>query len=68
VVRLEARTAVTNQRANAALRKIGGRTEGRLRYSLSAARSTSATVLWAFEASTARLAVREASSASRRRQ
>jgi len=68
VVRLEARTAVTNQRANAALRKIGGRTEGRLRYSLGAARTTAATVLWAFQASTARIAVREAWSASRRSQ
>jgi RimJ/RimL family protein N-acetyltransferase len=66
VVRLEARTATANQRANAALRKIGGQAEGRLRYSLNSSCEKSDTFLWAFPAVTARAAVREAWSDARR--
>lgn len=65
VTRLEARTAIDNERASAALRKIGARAEGRLSASVSASCATSDACLWSFSATSVQLAASIACSETR---
>lgn len=65
VMRLEARTAIDNERASAALRKVGARAEGRLGANVSTASATSDAYLWSFSPTSAQLAARVACSETR---
>jgi len=65
VMRLEARTAIDNDRASAALRKVGARAEGRLCASVSTACATSDAHLWSFAPTSAQLAATVACSETR---